>query len=219
MICLLCGNESHVLPSWRRLFCNDIEETVCKNCKGRFEKAGTGCRKCGLPGNEECRDCREWETTRFRGVIHSGRSLYVYNDAMKAFLHQYKFLQDAALSTVFAADLNSALKKEMAVVVPIPMKRENLKERTFAQVDLALEAAELPYVHLLRKTGGIQGKKNRAERMAAEELFAWNGKAVPKRIILVDDLYTTGTTMRHAAKVLKEAGAEEIRLFSMIRAY
>lgn len=143
----------------------------------------------------------------------------MYNDAMKAFLHQYKFLQDAALSTVFAADLNSALKKEMAAVVPIPMKRENLKERTFAQVDLALEAAELPYVHLLHKTGGVQGKKNRAERMAAEELFAWNGKAVPKRIILVDDLYTTGTTMRHAAKVLEEAGAEEIRLFSMIRAY
>ncbi|MGO1057939.1 ComF family protein [Planococcus sp. FY231025] len=219
MICLLCGNESHVLPSWRSLFCNDIEETVCKNCKGRFEKTGPGCRKCGLPGNEECRDCLKWETTRFSGIVHSGRSLYVYNEAMKAFLHQYKFLQDAALSTVFAADLNSALKKEKAIIVPIPMKRENLEERTFAQVDLALEAAQLPYVHLLRKTGGVQGKKNRAERMAAENLFAWNSTAVPKRIILFDDLYTTGTTMHHAAKVLKEAGAEEIQLFSMIRAY
>lgn len=220
MTCLLCGNETIALPSWRRLFCDDIEETACKGCKSRFEKAGeSGCTKCGLPGDVLCQDCANWEKTRFSGTVHSGKSLYVYNEAMKSFLHQYKFLQDAELSSVFAADLNRSLRKEQAILVPIPMKRENLKERTFSQVDLALDAAGLAYTHLLDKVGGVQGKKSRAERMAAETLFEWNGAAIPKKLILVDDLYTTGTTMRHAAKALKEAGAEEIRVFSLIRAY
>jgi competence protein ComFC len=161
----------------------------------------------------------DWEETHFNGVIDSGKSLYLYNEAMKSYLHQYKFLQDAALSSVFAADLNRSLQKEQSILVPIPMKKENLKERTFSQVVLALDAAGLPYLHLLDKIGDVQGKKSRAQRRAAEGLFAWNGAAVPKRLILVDDLYTTGTTMRHAAKVLKGAGAEEIRVFSLIRAY
>lgn len=220
MTCLLCGSETIALPSWRRLFCNDIEEAVCQGCKGRFEVAGdAGCIKCGLPGNDLCQDCLYWESTQYSGLIDAGKSLYLYNEAMKSYLHQYKFLQDAALSAVFAADLNRSLKKEQSILVPIPMKKENLKERTFPQVDLALDAADLPYLHLLDKNGDVQGKKSRAGRMAAEGLFSWNGAAVPKRLILVDDLYTTGTTMRHAAKVLKEAGAEEIRVFSLIRAY
>lgn len=220
MICLLCGDETVVLPSWRQLFCNDVKELACKRCMSLFEMAGeTGCIVCGLPGNGMCEDCNGWETTQFSGLIHSGKSLYLYNDAMRAFLHQYKFLQDAELSKVFASDLNRALKKEKAALVPIPMRMENLKERTFSQVDLALDAAGLTYIHLLEKVGGTQGKKSRSERKSAKMLFVWNGEVVPKRIILVDDLYTTGTTMRHAAKTLQEAGAEEIRLFSLIRAF
>lgn len=220
MICLLCGNETIVPPSWRHLFCNDIKESACKRCLSLFEAVGeSGCPVCGLPGNGMCEDCIGWENTHFNGLIHSGKSLYLYNEAMRSFLHQYKFLQDAELSKIFAPDLNRALKKEKAALVPIPMKMGNLKDRTFSQVDLALAAAGLSYIHLLEKVGGVQGKKSMAERKATKMLFVWNGEAVPKRIILVDDLYTTGTTMRHAAKTLQEAGAEEIRLFSFIRAF
>ncbi|WP_367281281.1 ComF family protein [Planococcus liqunii] len=50
-----------------------------------------------------------------------------------------------------------------------------------------------------------------------ENLFTWNGETVPKKLVLVDDLYTTGTTLRHAAKTLKDAGAEEIRIWTLIR--
>lgn len=219
MICLICGIETARQPSWRSLFCNDIEETACNRCKSRFERIiESGCPICGLPGNGVCEDCARWEATQFSGTIHSGTSLYLYNESMKSFLHQYKFLKDAALSHVFAGDLNCSLRKEQAILVPIPMKKAHLIERTFSQVDLALDAAGLTYTHLLNKIGDVQGKKSRAERISAQMLFSWNGTAVPRKIILVDDLYTTGTTMRHAAKVLKQAGAEEIRLFSLIRA-
>lgn len=137
---------------------------------------------------------------------------------MKTFLHQYKFLQDVVLSEVFASDISEELRQSDAMLVPIPMNTEKLKTRTFSQVDELLLSAGLPFTHLLSKTDQVQGKKNRQERLETTKLFEWNGNEIPDKIILIDDLYATGTTMRHAAKELKMAGAGEIKLFTLIRA-
>lgn len=218
MNCLICSRNLPQQATWRSLFLNDIKEVVCLKCKAEFEPiAGNKCSHCGLPGDEFCRDCQDWERTRFAGLVSEGRALYHYNEAMQNYLHYYKFLQDVVLADVFAAELNQALAGSGTVLVPIPMNAKKLKERTFPQVDRMLEAAKLPFVHLLLKNEEVQSKKSRAERMSSAPLFQWNGVVPPKKIILVDDLYTTGTTMRHAAKVLKEAGTEEIKLFSLIR--
>lgn len=165
-----------------------------------------------------CTDCSQWETTAYAGLIQSGRSLYQYNPAMKKFLHQYKFMQDIILAEVFASEIHKALKKTKAVIVPIPMHPEKLKLRTFPQVERLLDAAGIPYQQFLEKSEEVQGTKTRAERLAAETLFLWNGEKVPEKVLIVDDLYTTGTTMRHAAKVLQQHGAKEISCFTLIRA-
>ncbi|TWT28449.1 ComF family protein [Planomicrobium sp. CPCC 101110] len=136
---------------------------------------------------------------------------------MKDFLHQYKFLQDIVLSEVFARQLRDELGKTKAAIVPIPMHPDKLEERTFSQIDCMLEAAGLRYSQYLTKSEQVQGKKTKKERMSAPDLFHWNGKNVPRKILLVDDLYTTGTTLRHAAKELKKAGAEEISFLALIR--
>ncbi|MDN7244444.1 ComF family protein [Planococcus shenhongbingii] len=218
MNCLICDIAILYRPSWRSLFLNDAETVVCASCKRKFERIdGAVCGKCGLPGEEMCGDCRHWETTEFAGLIESGSSLFQYNDAMQAFLHQYKFLQDVALAHVFGEDLKTAFRKSENVLVPIPMNSKKLKERTFPQVDRLLDAAGLTYSHFLIKSEDVQGTKTKAERMAAKNLFAWNGEKVPKKIVLVDDLYTTGTTMRQAAKAMKDAGTEEIRFLTLIR--
>jgi competence protein ComFC len=218
MKCLICDSDIIYTPSWRGLFLRDIEEAACKKCKAKFEKVqDAGCRICGLAGEELCQDCSHWETTEYAGLIQSGRGLYRYNEAMKDFLHQYKFLQDVALAGVFAADIKEALQKTEGVLVSIPMNAGKLMERTFPQVDRLLDAAGANYQHFLIKSEEVQGTKTKAERMAVKNLFAWNGEAVPKKVLLVDDLYTTGATMRQAAKVLKDAGSEEIRLFTLIR--
>lgn len=218
MNCYICDSKLLFTPTWRTLFSNEIGEVVCGNCKSGFEKIeGQACEKCGLPGEALCEDCRYWETTEYGGVIDFGSSLYSYNEAMQDFFHQYKFLQDVALAEVFAADIQEAFRKVKTAIVPIPMNAGKLKERTFPQVDCLLDAAELPYKHLLIKNEDVQGKKTKSERMASAALFQWNGKSVPEKVILVDDLYATGTTIRHAAKVLKRAGAKEVGSFTLIR--
>ena len=218
MNCYLCSDKIELNPSWRDLFFMDKMETVCKGCRTAFEPLTNGCRICGAHGEELCIECSHWETTEFRAVIDWGKTLYSYNPAMQEYLHQYKFLQDAVLAEVFAVELARAIKKTTAVAVPIPMNPLKLKQRTFAQVDRMLEAGGVDYVHLLLKNEEIQGEKTREERVETRGLFTLNGNPLPTKIVLVDDMYTTGTTLRLAAKLLKEAGAEEIGFIALIRA-
>lgn len=217
-MCLLCDSKMIFTPTWRGILLRDSEEAVCKKCKAEFDKIqGPKCCKCGSPGQEMCTDCTYWETTEFAGCIDSGNSLYHYNGAMKTFLHRYKFLQDVALSEVFAADINRSIHKPGGIIVPIPMHHQKLKERTFPQVERLLDAAGIRHQQFLIKSDAVQGTKTKIERMAVKNLFQWNEKAVPEKVLLVDDLYTTGTTLRQAAKVMKDAGAKEVRLLALIR--
>lgn len=218
MNCYLCGNQLETNPSWRDLFFLDKPETICRPCREEFNPIHGGCRICGASGEEVCSECSHWETTEFGAMIDSGKCLYAYNPAMKEYLHQFKFLQDAVLAEVFADELAKAVKKTKAVAVPIPMNPLKLKVRTFAQVDSMLESGGVKFLHLLNKNEEIQGEKTREERLATRGLFTLNGNPLPKKIVLIDDMYTTGTTLRLAAKLLKEAGAEEISFIALIRA-
>lgn len=216
MNCLICDQGMIPQTSWRRLFCSDAAQAVCNRCMQKFEKInGEVCSVCGVRATGLCRDCEAWEQTAYAGTINRGISLFKYNEAMQQFLHRYKFLQDAVLARVFAEEIRDALKGR--TVVPVPMNKERLQERTFSQVNLLLDAAGVPYTQYLEKNDSVQGQKTKQERLNAPILFEWNGRAVPKRITVVDDLYTTGTTMRHAAKVLRDAGAEEILICALIR--
>jgi competence protein ComFC len=218
MNCYLCDYILPFLPTWRSLFLNEIPQVICSTCKREFKKNdGKGCPLCGFLSDGLCSDCQHWETTEYAGLIQSGKSLYMYNRAMQNYLHQYKFLQDTVLAEVFAYEIYNELKNSKAAIVPVPMHPRKLKERTFSQVDQMLEAAGLSFSHYLLKSEEVQGKKTKKERMSSSPLFRWNGEQVPRKILIVDDLYTTGTTLRHAAKELKRAGAEEISIFTLIR--
>lgn len=218
MNCYLCDRNIALKVSWRSMFFNELEEVICDRCRNSFEQITGGCPICSAPGEGKCRNCCEWEITEYAGVIDSGRCLYRYNPPMKEFLHQYKFLKDAVLSEVFAATLKEELRRQKSVIVPIPMNSNKLKERTFSHVDRLLDSASVSYTHLLGKNEVGLGGKSKSERMALHDVFWWNGDQVPEKVLLFDDLYTTGSTVRLAAKVLKEKGVKEIRVFALIRA-
>lgn len=187
--CLLCARALQMVSSWKTLLTKQFPPSSCEKCLAEFERSA------------------------------SKTSLYRYNDAMKDFLHQYKFLQDVALAKVFRQELHAIFKHEKATIIPIPMHIEKQKERTFAHMDELLKAAQIPYTQLLEKTTiERQSSKTKEERLQTAPLFKLLSDASVeyKEYLLFDDIKTTGTTLQHARTVLEEAGAKNIRIFTLI---
>lgn len=203
---MICGSIFSRPATWRRLFLYEIEIASCDRCHQKFERA------------EDSFDFSDFIGTAYEGAVDQVTSLYTYNEAMKNFLHQYKFLQDIALAGVFAREINELLRIKQGMVVPIPMHPEKLKERTFSQVEELLSKAEIPFQNLLVKTtSSVQGKKSKKERLEAGILFESIKDVQPVHYILFDDIYTTGATIHHAAKVMKDAGAKSVEAITLIK--
>ena len=189
MFCLLCAQPLHQVPCWKTLLVNHFPPCICAKCAAQFERSSTPT------------------------------ALYQYNDAMKTFLHQYKFLQDVALAKVFRQELHAQFKRERATIIPIPMHPLKQKERTFSHMEELLKAANIPYTQLLEKTtNATQSSKNRAQRLQSALLFRLlpEAQVEHKDYLLFDDIQTTGTTLRHAKQILLEAGARNVRTFTLI---
>ncbi|WP_367379308.1 ComF family protein [Rossellomorea aquimaris] len=120
----------------------------------------------------------------------------------------------------FAPILKNYIEKsEFDLVTPIPLSNERLYERGFNQSTALLEEAEVrPSCLLTRIHSEKQSKKTRRERLQQEQVFQLGvGDVKGKRVLLFDDIYTTGTTLRQAAKLLKEAGAREVSSLTLAR--
>lgn len=197
--CLLCEAKLLNSPSWHALIGLENQQVICEKCSNSFERADIESKT---------------------GLFASIKSLYAYNDAMKNYLHQYKFLQDIALAAVFQKELYDILKGK-SNVIPIPIHRNRRITRTFSQVEALLEYANIPYHNLLEKLDEVtMGEKTREERLAMKPLFQLKSGIYiqPETYILVDDIYTTGTTLDNAAKVLLAAGAKRVEAVTLIRA-
>ena len=82
-----------------------------------------------------------------------------------------------------------------------------------------LDAANLSYRNILEKKETIaQSSKTREERLLTQQAFEIRkGIDLPDKILLVDDIYTTGKTLQLAKQILLEAGVKEILTFSIAR--
>jgi len=194
--CLLCNAPLNEMITWTTLLTNAYSKTICQDCENKFESYQ-------LSGGEE--------------VL----ALYHYNEAMKDYLHRYKFMHDVVLAKVFRDKIHKALTKKEAIIVPIPMHPVKLKERTFAHVDELLKAANIKFEHFLDKISmETQGEKTREERITTPQIFKLKvspDKVKDQDILLIDDIYTTGTTISHAKNLLLETGANSVKAFTLIR--
>ena len=220
MKCLLCGQTMKTVLTFSSLLLlkNDVS-CLCLDCDSTFEKIGEEyCPNCMKTGSStKCQDCQFWCK---EGIKVSHRAIFTYNQAMKDFFSRYKFDGDFLLRKVFASFLSRGLKKykEYQFVI-VPLSPERLLDRGFNQVEGLVEAAGFSYLDLLEKREErASSSKNRSERLATEfPFFIKSGVTIPKKILLIDDIYTTGTTINRVKKLLEEAGAEDVKTFSLVR--
>lgn len=220
MTCLLCGQHLKNNLTFSNLLLLKKEETsVCVTCSESFERIGEEhCPNCHKKGvSTSCKDCQIWCK---EGIDVEHQAIFVYNQAMKDFFSRYKFDGDYILRKVFASILRDSLinYKDYHFLL-IPLSPERYATRGFNQVAGLIEATGLSYENLLEKREEkASSSKTRSERLATElPFFIKDGATVPKKILLIDDIYTTGVTLNRVKKLLENAGAEEVRTFSLVR--
>ncbi|MCM3360950.1 MULTISPECIES: ComF family protein [Bacillaceae] len=230
MICVICLTPVTPDFNWTYLLSKEPECYLCIGCKEKLQVImGETCQICGRPLDlleavhvEEgvCHDCCRWnESTEWKGILEANQSLFLYNDFLKETIARFKYRGDFRIAASFVSFLPKDFAKNK-VVVPIPLSEERLYERGFNQVEAVLFYAKVPYLNcMVRLHSEKQSKKTRKERLQIENIFKLEQKEsiMAQDILLVDDIYTTGSTLRNAAKVLKEAGAKSITSFTIAR--
>ncbi|WP_167550924.1 ComF family protein [Fructilactobacillus lindneri] len=148
------------------------------------------------------------------------QSLYSYDGVIKEYIDRYKFQGDYRLRKLVATQITELIKK-YEVVVPIPINQVTMGVRKFNQVTGWLEEVNYTMVLTAKPKLKAQFQKNRSERLQTQQPFAMNEKYVEmikqKQICLVDDIYTTGTTLHHAAQLLLDNGAQSVRSITLAR--
>jgi ComF family protein len=188
------------------------------------------CDGCGEPlpswriisiGEHRCPRCR-----RRRSAISRARAAGAYDGTLRTLLHAFKYQQRRSLACPLA-DLMRARGGEVLtgadVVVPVPLHRRRRRSRGFNQAqDLAAHLG-LPMVLALRR---VRATSSQADLPAAQRhrnvrnAFALGRRVTVRglRVVLVDDVSTTGATLDACAHVLLEAGAAEVRAITAARA-
>jgi ComF family protein len=191
---------------------------ICDTCQKNFYKISENhCPLCWKEGtNDICQNCKDWEKL---GVSVNHQAIFQYNSAMKEFFSNYKFMGDYHLRHVFAPYFRAQKQNKGFTIVPIPISEKRLQERGFNQITAFLDAAAIPFQNLLAKNDTVkQSSLNREERLAGKNTFKLvEGVIIPQKVLLIDDIYTTGATLQRAVKILKDAGAQEIKSFSLCR--
>ena len=220
MICLLCAQHlKKTLTFGELLILKKEEGSLCLACYSSFEMIGEEhCPNCYKKGvSTLCQDCQLWCK---EGIEVSHEAIFSYNQAMKDFFSRYKFDGDYILRKIFATILRDFLIKYKDYhFILIPLSPERYAKRGFNQVAGLIEAAGFSHLDVLgKREEKASSSKNRSERLATElPFFIKEGIRIPKKILLIDDIYTTGATVNRVKSMLENAGAEEVRTFSLVR--
>lgn len=230
--CIICHQALMPKVGWVQLFSKETCQNMCDECQNKLKEiCGPSCEICGrsfdngeyaFKKGKLCYDCIRWEDDpEWSGKLVKNHPLFIYNEFLKEVLATYKYRGDYLISNAFASIIKAKLKSvKFDKLVPIPLSDERLYERGFNQADALITAAGFTSTTLLvRAHSEKQSKKSRNERIHLPQVFMIKTQIdiTGQHILLVDDIYTTGSTLRHAAKALLKAGAASVASITIAR--
>ncbi len=211
-------------------------EPVCHRCSAAVERIEEPlCEVCGEPfdplakGARRCVDCR-----RRRRAFSVARSAAYYSgplaDAIRRFKYDCQMVLWRPLGALMVDSLRGgagAIEPDTVdVVCPVPLHASRLNERGFNQSELlgevVAEAICRPQKALLERTRPTLPQVDLpAESRATNvrDAFAPRLQEVTagQRVLLIDDLFTTGSTMSECARALRRVGAADVRVLTLAR--
>lgn len=198
---------------------------ICDECWSTIKPlAGHLCKICAKPIEADISMCGEcfMELPYYRKLYPYGR----FDGALREAIHQFKFSNIKRLSRPLSDLLLSMELPEADLIVPVPLTKKRLIERGFNQsllmaVNLSKRMdTPVSWDTLLktRETGHQTGKPRKERLQALKNAFVAAKSVEGKRVIVVDDVYTTGATMNECAMTLMEGGATDVYAVVLARA-
>ncbi len=197
--------------------CGKIGDILCQNCKKYITNLRyVVCLLCGRPAKNQafCRHCRGWCLTTRTGAVES-----IINDV--------KFRRTKSGVEALADILDDAMPacSSDIVLVPVPTAPSNIRRRGYDHMALIAKRLakrrQLLYVPLLRRRTNVTQHfaKTAVQRREQAKAFFEIAKTPDPHLtyVIIDDIYTTGSTLKAARKCLKDAGVKHIRLVAITR--
>lgn len=164
-----------------------------------------------------CPDCG-----KFPHIFSEGRPLYEYEGPVREAVYRFKYGGRKSYADAFAYDAMKLwgewIKASADLIVPVPMNADKLKKRGYDQADVLAKAVSyqsgIEYSHALYRMKNTVPMKTltRSERQnnLKNAFQVRNFDVKLRRILLVDDIYTTGSTLDACALALLDQGAAEV---------
>lgn len=200
-----------------------LSREICEACYGTLKPlSGELCCKCGKKlRNEEteyCRDC-----SRYPHIFDSGMALYEYED-VAACIYRFKYQNRQEYADFFGREMACRFRERIRSVcpdglVPVPLHKKREQKRGFNQAGLLAEVIGrelgIPVYEkmIVRQHNTLPQKNlNSAERQNnLKRAFKIAQNEVKlSTIIIIDDIYTTGSTIDAVSEVLRQAGAKKV---------
>ncbi len=209
--CVVCGQEVREPAA------------ICPGCAEEVGGWGSICQICGVgiaPGLDLCEGC----AVETRPYVWA-RSLGPYEGVLRALVLLVKYEGERAVARFLGRRMAALLAGEVAVVTWVPPDPVRLRQRGFHGAELlgreVAKALGLPGRPLLRKLrhSPEQVGRPRQERVRAMHgLFSATRRGQGERVLLVDDVLTTGATVAEGIRALQEAGFGEVAVLTCARA-
>lgn len=209
------------------------EKRICHSCKRVLPRiCEPMCSRCGKPmddrdmESEYCFDCKRKQINQ--DVLTKGTALWLYDKRMKKAMADFKYGGCSENAHFFADELyrfrgEQMRKWQAEAIIPVPLHWRKKWFRGYNQAASLASALgarmSIPvYTDILKRkryTKPQKGLSDRERRCNLQKAFCINqsiqvNERNLRRVLLVDDIYTTGATLESCATVLRTVGVEEI---------
>lgn len=199
------------------------EAPLCARCEGVFRPIGQPrCLKCSKPIADEtaayCADCRTHP-----GSFRQGIAVYAYSGRIQESMMRFKYKGRQEYAAFYGDAIAEALIPRMKhwrpeLILPVPLHPSRYARRGYNQAELLAKrvggSLDLPVrTDLLartKKTKALKTLSASERRQALSQSFAVSPDLPSARILLIDDIYTTGSTIDAITRLLLAAGAAEV---------
>ncbi|MDD3404157.1 MAG: ComF family protein [Hespellia sp.] len=184
---------------------------------------GPHCMRCGKPVRREeteyCRDCTKTDFSYDRG-----RSLFLHQEPVSSAIYQFKFHNKRIYGSYFAKELAEEYREQIRrwnirEIIPVPLHPKKRRKRGYNQAEiLAKELGKLleiqvntDCVYRIINTRPQKELNDKERRRNLRKAFAIDSDWKPRgNVLVIDDIYTTGSTIDAVSRLLKKRGTEHV---------